>query len=396
MGQQERINILLVDDHPEGLLALKALLDHPRYNLVTARSGHEALARLLDNEFAVILLDVQMPDMDGFETASLIKRNDRTRDLPIIFVTAISSEDRYVFRGYQCGAVDYIVKPFDPYVLKAKVAVFVSLYEKNLQIRRQAEDLKRQSLELYAINQELEAFSYSVSHDLRAPLRSIDGFSQALVEDCEKSLETQGKEYVQRIRGACQRMADLIDDLLALSRLSRAPMAYGEVSLTEMALAIAAEFQKAEPHRAVEVVVAPDLRADGDGRLLQVALHNLLSNAWKFTGKRDRARIEFGRFEAGGEPVFFVRDNGTGFDTAYAHKLFAPFQRLHDAKEFPGTGIGLAIVQRVIRRHGGRVWAESHGDQGAAFYFTVPRVGARYPAAAPEPAGALSTADSLG
>jgi len=225
--------------------------------------------------------------------------------------------------------------------------------------------------QLEAANKELESFSYSVSHDLRAPLRGIDGFSQALLEDYGDRLDAQGKSYLQRVRAASQRMAELIDDMLSLSRVSRGEMKSETVDLGALAQNIAAELQSADRRRQVEFTIAAGLLAKGDTRLLRVVLENLLRNAWKFTGKNSTAKIEVGVDRQNGQPVYFVRDDGAGFDMAYAEKLFGAFQRLHSSTEFQGTGIGLATVQRVIRRHGGRVWAESKVGQGATFYFTL-------------------------
>jgi light-regulated signal transduction histidine kinase (bacteriophytochrome) len=229
----------------------------------------------------------------------------------------------------------------------------------------------RRAQEIQAANQELEAFSYSVSHDLRAPLRSIDGFSQALVEDYAARLDEHGREYLHRIREAAQRMGRLIDGMLSLSRVTRAVLAREPVPLSAEARAIAAELKRSDPARQVEFVIAPGVIADGDGRLLRIVLENLLGNAWKFTAKTRDARIEFGTTRDGERPTYFVRDNGAGFDMKYAEKLFRAFQRLHSADEFPGTGIGLATVQRIIHRHGGRVWAEAEEQRGATFYFTL-------------------------
>ena len=232
-------------------------------------------------------------------------------------------------------------------------------------------DLQHRANELGATNKELEAFSYSVSHDLRSPLRAIDGFSQALLEDCSEQLDRQGKEYLARIRAGSQRMAELIDDLLDLSRVTRTAMERRPVNLSLMAESVLTALQKTEPRRRVDIVIAPDLTASGDQRLLRLTLENLLGNAWKFTGQRAAARIEFGMIRNGSAPAYYVRDNGAGFDMAYTDKLFTPFQRLHGMREFEGTGIGLATVQRVIHRHGGRVWAEAAVEKGATFYFTL-------------------------
>ncbi len=225
--------------------------------------------------------------------------------------------------------------------------------------------------QLEAANKELESFSYSVSHDLRAPLRSIDGFSRALLEDYNALIDERGRTYLDRIRAATGRMGLLIDDLLKLSRVTRGEMKRTQVDLSRLAEAAARELQETQPERRIEWVIAPRVRADGDERLLEVVLKNLLGNAWKFTASHPSCRIEFGIQEKEGFPVYFVRDDGAGFDMDYAVKLFDPFQRLHSQEEFEGTGIGLAIVQRIIRRHQGQIWAEGAVEQGAVFYFTL-------------------------
>ena len=238
-------------------------------------------------------------------------------------------------------------------------------------IRSLNEELQRRATKLELTNKELESFSYSVSHDLRAPLRSIDGFSQALAEDYADQLDTQGKDYLQRICAATRRMGQLIDDLLDLSRVARSEIKAERVDLSSVARAIATELQQAEPSRQVEFLIGQGITATGDRRLLRIALANLLGNAWKFSAKRTPARIEFGMAGENGTRAYFIRDNGAGFDMAYANKLFGAFQRLHTTTEFNGTGIGLATVQRIIHRHNGRVWAEAKVEQGATFYFTV-------------------------
>jgi light-regulated signal transduction histidine kinase (bacteriophytochrome) len=248
-------------------------------------------------------------------------------------------------------------------------------------LRASEEDLRRlnQSLEqrvqgrtaeLEASNQEIAAFSYSVSHDLRAPLRTIDGFSLALLEDYADKLDADGQDYLRRIRSATQRMGTLIDDMLRLSRITRAEMMVEHVDLSELARSVTRELLNGQPERSVKVEIADGLAVTADRKLMHIVLENLLSNAWKFTGKRAEAVVEVGATSTQGTTAYFVRDNGAGFDMAYAGKLFTPFQRLHSVEEFPGTGIGLGTVQRIMQRHGGTVWAEGQVGQGAAFYFS--------------------------
>ena len=237
--------------------------------------------------------------------------------------------------------------------------------------KRAEEELLKSNTELAAVNDELETFSYSVSHDLRAPLRSIDGFSQALLEDYPDKLDEQGKNYLNRVRAASQKMGQLIDDLLNLSRLTRKDMNYEAVNLTMLAQTIAEELKETQPERQVEFVIHEGLVVNGDARLLAVLLENLLGNAWKFTSKHPSARIEFAITQHGDKPVYFVRDDGIGFDMTYVDKLFSAFQRLHAPSEFPGTGIGLATARRIVNRHGGSIWAEGAVEQGATFYFSL-------------------------
>ena len=234
--------------------------------------------------------------------------------------------------------------------------------------------------QLEAANEELEAFSYSVAHDLRAPLRAIDGFSRILLNKYPERLDEPGKDYLKRVGAAATRMEQLIGDLLNLSRLTRSEMRHATVDLSALAEAVAAELRQREPQRRVEFVIARGVVAGGDARLLRFALDNLLGNAWKYTGTREEARIEFGAAPIDGQTTYFVRDNGAGFDMAYVEKLFRPFQRLHTEREFPGTGIGLASVKRVVGRHGGRVWAEGAVDRGATVYFTLQTRPASHPA----------------
>jgi PAS domain S-box-containing protein len=250
--------------------------------------------------------------------------------------------------------------------------------------RKQAEDQVRAvntslearlaacTLELSNANNELESFSYSVSHDLRAPLRAIDGFSLALLEDCGDQLDEASKGHLQRIRSAVQHMGALIDDLLNLSRVARAPFNAQSFDLSAIVSDVAQELQASQPDRNIAWKIQPGVLATGDAKLLRVAMENLLNNAWKFTSRHAQASIEFGKTQNDGASAFFVKDDGAGFDPAFADRLFGAFQRLHSATEFPGTGVGLATVQRVIRRHGGHIWADSSLGHGATFFFTLP------------------------
>jgi light-regulated signal transduction histidine kinase (bacteriophytochrome) len=236
------------------------------------------------------------------------------------------------------------------------------------------ERIQERTQALQTSNKELESFSYSVSHDLRAPLRAIDGFSQALLEDYGAALDNQGQDYLNRIRKGAGRMGELIDDMLMLSRVTRFEMQIQSVNMSELASVVVGQLREQFPQREVEFTVKPDMRVQADPQLLRIVLENLLGNAWKYTGLTARARVEFGQTRINDETVYVVRDNGAGFDMRYVDKLFGAFQRLH-GKEFEGTGVGLATAHRILLRHGGRIWAEAEVNKGASFFFTLPKVG---------------------
>lgn len=381
---QVAAGILLVDDKPANLVALEAMLEGISPRIVTAGSGREALKQLLEADFAVILLDVKMPDMDGFETAALIRDRERSRNTPIIFLTAADRDAQMAVRGYAVGAVDYLVKPIVPEFVRSKVSVFVELARTNAELVRQAERLRASeaaALELTVTqkalirdlehkNHELESFSYAVSHDLRSPLRRIDGFARALLETGEVSSST-GTRFLSNIRTSIGQMGQLIDDVIYLARVTSTELREHDVDLSEVARLALDQMRQAEPERQVTTRIRPGVIVCGDGRLLRIAMENLLANAWKFTSKRPDAAIEFGYRQRDGERTYFVKDNGVGFDMEFAERLFGPFQRLHRSDEFPGSGIGLATVRRVIHRHGGQVWAEAKPGEGAVFSFTL-------------------------
>jgi two-component system, NtrC family, sensor kinase len=382
--------ILAVDDSITYLYELTSALRGEGYDVVLARSGEEAIELLGVQTVDCILLDLLMPGISGVETCRRIKAAPAVREIPIIMLTALDDREAMI-QGLGAGADDYISKSSEFEVLKARVRAQIRRKQFEDENRRFREELLCKELEaadaraahtlaetraalvdeLERKNRELEAFSYSVSHDLRAPLRTIDGFSAAILEDCADRLGPASTNDLHRVRAAAQRMGSLIDDLLKLSRVGRAGLNRDRVSLSELARAVLIELQKSDPNREVEVDLQDNLVADADGRLLRIALENLFGNAWKFTAKVARSRIQFGGEPSNGGPVYFVRDNGAGFDMTYADKLFRPFQRLHTEGDFPGTGIGLATVHRIVDRHGGRVWAESAVGGGTTMYFTL-------------------------
>jgi PAS domain S-box-containing protein len=527
------INILIVDDDPKNLTVLETVLDNPGYRLVRAESADQALLALVSEEFALLILDIRMPVMSGFELAQLIKERKKTARVPIIFLTAYyDDEDQYMLTGYSAGAVDYLHKPVNPAVLRSKVAVFADLHHKNRALlaevveRRRAEEqlrelnatleqrvtertdalreseerfrmvadnmsqlswtcdllgnvtwynkrwleytgltfeemkgwdwkkvqhpdhvdrvvarversgekgepwedtfplrgldgtyrwflsralpirdaegriirwfgtntditelremqvslreseerLKKHTSALAEINKELESFSYSVSHDLRAPLRTIVAFNHILEEDHSPHLNDDARRCVTIVHKAAVEAGQLIDDLLEFSRLGRRDLTVHVVSMTDLAQEAADELKVFQEGRKIDMLVVDLPPCQGDRRLLKLVWTNLIENAVKYTKYRHEARIEVGWMpdDASAEAVtYYVKDDGVGFDMKYSHKLFGVFQRLHKKEDFDGTGVGLAIVQRIVQRHGGRVWAEGTVDGGATFFFSL-------------------------
>ena len=371
-----KVDILLVDDDSTKRFAMKAILAPLGQNVVEAASGPDALRQLLKQDFAVILLDVRMPGMDGFETAGLIRQRPRSEVTPIIFVTALDHAEIDMGRGYDLGAVDFVFAPVVPAIMRAKVTVFVELYKAQQELRRYRTQLEKlvqeRTTALTAINRELEAFSYSVSHDLRAPLLAFNGLNQSLLADYGDALDPRAKDYLQRMRLASERIASVFDGLQALFRLTSGEIHREQCDLSAMASEIVEEMRASSPERKLEVAIAEGMTTSADPRLARILLTNLISNAWKFTAKSPAARVVIGTEIVEGATRMFVRDNGVGFDMQYSNKLFGVFQRLHPPEEFDGTGIGLAIVRRIVHRLGGRTWAEAKINEGATFYFALP------------------------
>ncbi len=513
----EPIDILLVDDTPDKLLALEAALSDLGQNVIKAESGPEALRLVLRREFAVILLDINMPGMDGFETAALIRQRKSSAHTPIIFVTSFSTGDIEVYRGYSLGAVDYLFTPVTPEVLRSKVSVFVELAKKNREIQRQAEalrraeeerlqrklaeanvriewetrrnhffrlsiellaisdykgvftqtnptwqkslgynegelhgrslrefiheedvagsdeiianilkadtplyfenrfrakdgnfrwlgwtiapfaaegllyifardmterrereneirrlngDLEQRTLSLQMLNQELESFSYSLAHDLRTPLRSITAYAEMMLAGESGELGAEAKRMVRIMQRNSGRMSQLMDDFLAFFRVARKDVKQDTILMSAIAKEAIASVA-VDSKRVIDFKVATLPPAKGDAAMVLQVYVNLISNAVKFTAGREKAVIEIGVVADKSPPVYFVRDNGVGFNMKYYSRLFGVFERLHRREEFEGTGIGLAIVQKIVQRHGGTVWAESDLDRSATFYFTL-------------------------
>ncbi|MCW8133266.1 MAG: response regulator [Planctomycetota bacterium] len=383
--------VLAVDDSRTYLEELSDHLREEGFDLVLAQSGEEALELLAVQPVDCVLLDLMMPGLSGQETCRRIKQSPAWRDIPLIILTALEENDAMI-AGINAGADDYITKSGDFEVLKARVRAQIrrkQFEDENRRIREElmqkeaeaaearaakqvAEMRERMLVELQHKNEELESFSYSVSHDLRAPLRALDGFSHILLEDYGGNFDEEGKRLLASIGGAAKRMSTLIDALLALSRTTRGEMNIQEVDLSAIAQTAADDLRRAEPDRRAAWTIQPQVLVEGDQALLRAAMVNLLQNAWKYSAKVPEARIEFGALD---DPqkgrVYFVRDNGAGFDMANAGSIFAPFKRLHTEREFQGTGIGLATVHRIIRRHEGKIWAEARVNEGASFFFTL-------------------------
>jgi signal transduction histidine kinase len=370
-------DILVVDDNRDMRDYLVRLLAEC-WHVEAAVDGVDALEKIRKNPPDLVLSDVMMPRMGGFELLAAIREDVGTRTIPVVLLSARAGEEA-VIEGLESGADDYLVKPFSARELLSRVRTHLEMSRMRKVAERGALELARTRATLLADvrrkNKELEAFSYSVSHDLRAPLRSVDGFSQALLEDHADRLDPKGREYLNRVRTAAKRMGELIDDMIKLSRVERVEIRREWVDLTHLARRVAQVLSKTNTEREVSFVIQEGLFADMDRGLAEILLDNLLGNAWKFTGKTARARVAFTCSEEDGERVFRISDNGAGFDPEHVGRLFNAFQRLHTDIDFPGTGIGLATVQRIVDRHGGRVWADGRVGAGATVHFTFPTPG---------------------
>jgi signal transduction histidine kinase len=355
----QRPGVLWVDQGADMRTYVARLLGRS-YDVRAFADDEAAVQAATESAPDIILLGALPPGSDPLALLERLRAGERTSLTPVILLLARASEEA-ALQYLDAGADDYLIKPFSSKALLARVRSSLALAK----MRKEYVD------KLAEANKELEAFSYSVSHDLRAPLRAIDGFSKALLSDYGDKFDERGRRYIDRVRSATQRMSQLIDDLLSLSKIVRTPMRRECVDLTELGRNVLSDLGARDADRRVQISVSDDLTCHGDPRLLTVLLENLLGNAWKFTSKQPEARIEVGKERRDGTTTFFVRDNGAGFEMEYANKLFAPFQRLHDATEFPGTGIGLATVHRVVSRHGGRIWAHASPGQGATFLFTL-------------------------
>ncbi len=433
------MNILIAEDNPINQELLGAMLESEGHHVFPANDGMEAMDILQQEEIEAVISDILMPRMDGYRLCKNLRQDDRLGHIPFIFYTSTYTSSNDEKLALKMGADSYLKKPASyeeiveaiqhapshrpsakagparalkpgPVMKEYNEALVRKLDHKVAELAESKErltaanqDLERGKAELAALNQELErrvqdrtamleaanheleTFSYSVSHDLRAPLRGIEGLTLAVLEDFPH-LETPAKDLLQRICASTRHMNELINGLLELSRMAQVELRRENIDLTSLARQVMADLQRRDPARSVEIVIAENLRARGDPVLLRAVLENLLSNAWKFSAKKPLARIEFATIQPAsslnGPPqtpitmrerstIFCINDNGAGFDMAFADKLFGPFQRLHSKEEFSGHGIGLATVRRIIHRHGGRIWAESKPDEGATFFFSL-------------------------
>lgn len=386
--------VLAVDDSLTFLEEVAAQLRGDGYDVIRATSGEEALELLAVEQVDGILLDILMPGLSGVETCRRIKNSPALRHIPLILLTSLDEPDAVV-EGMNAGADDYVIKSVDYDVVGARLRAQLRRKQFEDENRRMREKVLRKEAEAHAarekaetraallaqlevknrdlerLNHELQTFAYSVSHDLRQPLRSMDGFSQVLLEEYGAQLDARGRHYLERVRAGAQRMGELIDGLLMLSRVTRKALTRSVLQIDVLARGVVERLQEADREREVEITIAEPMEAVGDPQLIESILENLLGNAWKFSAGQQPARIEVGLLHDEDVPIYFVRDNGAGFKMDYADKLFVPFQRLHSEREFSGTGIGLATTQRIVHRHGGKIWAESRPGQGATFFFTL-------------------------
>jgi signal transduction histidine kinase len=404
------MKVLIVDDNKTNRKLLRVTLEGEGIQTFEAVDGEEALASLETEKADVIISDILMPRMDGYRLCQEVRKSKRLEATPFIFYTSTYTSPGDEKLALDCGADRYLKKPAPMRVIMGAIrelmdprrprvhmaemreellvmreyneALVRKLEERNATLEEmQAEILganealehrvAERTSELVLANQELEAFSHSIAHDLRSPLMAIDGFSQILIRECEGRVDATAMEYLHYICKATHRMNELTSDLLRLARASRAEICRETVDLSMLAKGIIQDLREMHPCRNVEVSIEEGLTVNADLALLRIALENLLQNSWKFTGKTPRAVVEVGMAVGSGGPVYYVRDNGAGFDMAAAGKLFGAFERLHAASDFPGTGIGLTTVERIVRRHGGQIRAESAKWHGATFYFDL-------------------------
>lgn len=369
-AMEPRPNILIVDDRKENLLATEAVLRPLDASIFKAISGNEALALILRHKFAVVLLDVQMPEMDGFETAMLMQEHESMRGVPIIFVTAISKEERYATQAAEIGAVDYIFKPINSEILKSKVKVYLDIYVQREQILKLNRGL-RQS------NEELERFAYICSHDMQEPVRMMNFYASMLDEQYGAVLDENGRRYLHAMTDNAHHMRRMILDILAFSRVGREEVELEKVDPNQIVKEILTEFEADIAQKKAEVIcdLLPELETSPT--LIRVLFQNLIGNALKFQNGESAPEIVIHAQASEGSWQFSIKDNGIGISPSFHEKVFTIFQRLHRREEYPGTGIGLSTCKKFIELCGGAIWFESAPGEGAEFFFTIPQAAKR-------------------
>jgi signal transduction histidine kinase len=355
--------ILVADDQAANRELLEELLTAEGSKVITVPDGAAAVEELSKTQIDLVLLDVMMPRLNGFEACQRIKNNPATYLIPVVLVTALSDKQDRI-EGIKAGADDFLTRPVDRIELITRVRSLLTL-------KYRTDELEKRTTQLIAANDELEAFSYSVSHDLRAPLRHIYGDAGMLIEEHGAQLVPEAQLRLKRIQEGTQKMGGMIDDLLNLARLDRRSMDLQMTSLNSLVQNVIQDLESETADRKIDWRVGSLPSVNCDPGLIQQVFANLLSNAVKYTRRRERAVIEIDQSTINGQLVLFVRDNGAGFDSKYSDKLFGAFQRLHTEQEFEGTGVGLATVQRIVRKHGGRIWADAETNKGATFYFSL-------------------------
>jgi signal transduction histidine kinase len=366
LAAEVRPNILIVDDRRENLLATEKVLRNLNAGIFKAVSGNEALSLMLRHSFAVVLLDVQMPEMDGFETAMLMRDQEHMKATPIIFVTAISKEEKYATQAAEIGAVDYIFKPINPDILRSKVKVYLDLFVQHEQILKFNESLRQ-------YNEELERFAYICSHDLQEPVRMMNSFADLLGRDHADRLDETGQKYLRFIAESAHHMQKMIQDILTFSRVGREKLEMEEVDCDKIMREILQEFSSIVVQKKAAIICAPLPTVQSYTTLLRVLFQNLLGNALKFQDGKKAPEIRIEAVPQNGEWLFSIRDNGIGIDPNHADKVFAIFQRIHRKEEYPGTGIGLSTCKKFIELYGGKIWFESAFGRRTAFFFTLPQ-----------------------
>ncbi|MCI5060176.1 MAG: ATP-binding protein [Alphaproteobacteria bacterium] len=365
-NKRDVIKILIVDDRPENLVATRKVLKPIEAEILEARSGNEALSLMLRHEFAVVLLDVQMPEMDGFEVAKLMHEEEKTKDIPIIFVTAINKEEHYIDQAAEIGAVDYIYKPVNSNILRSKVQVYAELYAHQKQLKQLNDILQRN-------NDELERFAYVCSHDLQEPARMMSSFAEILHNDYRDHLDEKSQKYLDIIHKSAGHMQKMIYDILTFSRVGHESVQFEEVDSHEITENVLKKLETDIKANDTKICLESLPTVQTSKTLMTVLMQNTIGNALKYQDGRETPQITIKVEETLRHWLFSVADNGIGIDPQYADKVFQMFQRIHSKDKYPGTGIGLSTCKKFIELYGGKIWFESELDRGTTFFFTIPK-----------------------